>query len=72
MAKADVKAGEAESKKCASCHTFDKGGKNGVGPNQWGLVGNIWAHKEITAIPQADRLAARIRKNGIRRRCPIS
>ena len=46
LAKADVKAGEAISKKCTSCHTFDKGGKNGVGPNQWNLVGNHFAHNE--------------------------
>ncbi len=46
MAKADTKAGEALVKKCTSCHTFDKGGKNGVGPNQWGLVGSHFAHKD--------------------------
>lgn len=46
MAKADVKAGEQVVKKCASCHSFDKGGKNGVGPNQWGLVGSHFAHKD--------------------------
>lgn len=46
MAKADVKAGEAVSKKCTSCHTFDKGGKNGVGPNQWNLVGSHFAHND--------------------------
>jgi cytochrome c len=46
LAKADVKAGEAVAKKCASCHTFDKGGKNGVGPNQWNLVGGHYDHKD--------------------------
>lgn len=46
MAKADLKAGEGLIKKCTSCHTFDKGGKKGVGPNQWGLVGNHFAHSE--------------------------
>jgi cytochrome c len=46
MAKADVKAGEGLIKKCTSCHTFDKGGKNGVGPNQWGMFGNHFGHKD--------------------------
>lgn len=46
LAKADVKAGEAVVKKCTSCHSFDKGGKNGVGPNQWNLVGSHFAHSE--------------------------
>lgn len=46
MAKADVAAGEAQVKKCTACHTFDNGGKNGVGPNQWGLVGSHHAHKD--------------------------
>ena len=46
LAKADVKSGEQLSKKCAACHTFNQGGKNGVGPNQFGLVGNHFAHKD--------------------------
>mgnify|MGYP001613562297 CR=1 FL=1 len=46
MAKADVKAGETLVKKCTSCHSFDKGGKNGVGPNQWGLVGSHFARND--------------------------
>lgn len=46
MAKADVAAGEAQLKKCTACHSFDKGGKNGVGPNQWGLVGSNFGHME--------------------------
>lgn len=53
MAKADVAAGEALSKRCTACHTFDKGGKNGVGPNQWGLVGSHIAHAEGYAYSEA-------------------
>jgi cytochrome c len=39
LANADVGRGEASAKKCASCHTFDKGGRNLVGPNLWGVIG---------------------------------
>lgn len=53
MAKADITAGQAKAKVCASCHTFDKGGKDGVGPNQWGLVGSHYAHKEGYAYSDA-------------------
>jgi cytochrome c len=53
MANADVAAGEAQIKKCTACHTFDKGGKNGVGPNQWGLVGGNFGHMEGYAYSEA-------------------
>lgn len=46
LANADVEAGKAQSKKCTACHTFEKGGKNGVGPNQWNLIGSAFAHKD--------------------------
>jgi len=39
LAKADLAVGEASAKKCAACHTFDKGGPNRVGPNLFDVVG---------------------------------
>src|SRR6478609_5575484 len=36
---ASVEKGQVASKKCASCHTFEKGGPNRVGPNLYGVVG---------------------------------
>src|SRR5258707_4919658 len=39
LAKADVGRGENSAKKCAACHTFDKGGRPLVGPNLWGVIG---------------------------------
>jgi cytochrome c len=53
LAAADVKAGEAVAKRCAACHTFDKGGANRVGPNLWGIVGNHHAHADGFAYSDA-------------------
>jgi len=39
LASANIKQGETSAKKCAACHTFNKGGPNRVGPNLWGIVG---------------------------------
>jgi cytochrome c len=39
LATADAKAGESRARACTSCHTFTKGGANGVGPNLYGIVG---------------------------------
>ena len=37
LASANVDAGKDVAKKCAACHTFEKGGPNRVGPNLYGV-----------------------------------
>src|SRR5262249_58284852 len=37
--RAEGAKGETAEKKCQACHTFNKGGRNMVGPNLWGVVG---------------------------------
>lgn len=37
LATADVAAGESAVRRCASCHTFEEGGADGVGPHMWGI-----------------------------------
>lgn len=39
LAGADSAGGERKAALCKSCHTFEKGGANGTGPNLWGIVG---------------------------------
>ncbi|MGV6821086.1 MAG: c-type cytochrome [Parvularcula sp.] len=36
---ASAQRGERAAGLCGSCHTFEKGGANGIGPNLWGVVG---------------------------------
>lgn len=38
LAKADVAKGANAAKKCVSCHAFEKGGANKVGPAMWNIV----------------------------------
>lgn len=46
LASANAQAGQAVAKQCTSCHTFEKGGPNRVGPNLWGVVGGPKAHAQ--------------------------
>lgn len=35
----DATAGQRVFNQCRACHTPEQGGRNGVGPNLWGVVG---------------------------------
>jgi cytochrome c len=39
LASADPKRGQQSTKACQTCHTFEKGGPNKIGPNLWDVVG---------------------------------
>ena len=41
LASADLANGEKLFKKCASCHTYEQGGENKVGPAMWGVVNRV-------------------------------
>jgi cytochrome c len=43
LASASADGGKKAFKKCKSCHSTEKGGKNKVGPNLWGIVGKAKA-----------------------------
>jgi cytochrome c len=42
----DPAAGQRVFNQCRACHTPDQGGRNGVGPNLWGVVGRRAASVE--------------------------
>tara|TARA_S200000501_G_C20708228_1_gene692736 strand:- start:63 stop:635 length:573 start_codon:yes stop_codon:yes gene_type:complete len=45
LALASVEQGMKVARKCQSCHSFDKGGKNGTGPNLHNIVGAVVSEK---------------------------
>jgi cytochrome c len=56
LASASPEKGEAVFKKCAACHSIDKGGPNGIGPNLYGIVGNV--HDHMPGFGYSDALLA--------------
>jgi cytochrome c len=57
LAGGDAEKGRRSAKKCASCHTFDSGGANKVGPNLYGIVGR--GKGEVDGFAYSKALAAR-------------
>lgn len=54
----DPAAGQRVFNQCRACHTPDQGGRNGVGPNLWGIVGAMHAAKEGFNYSSANRALA--------------
>lgn len=49
LAAADPQKGRQTAQVCTSCHTFEQGGPDRVGPNLWGIVGrNVASRKTFT------------------------
>ena len=59
LAAADPKKGQADTNAagCAACHSFAEGGKAGVGPNLYGVVGA--AHGHMAGYAYSDALKAK-------------
>ncbi|ESR25540.1 c-type cytochrome [Lutibaculum baratangense] len=53
LASADASAGEAIARRCVSCHSFEAGGANKVGPNLHDVVGAEITHVEGFGYSQA-------------------
>ena len=45
MLLADLNKGKSLSKKCTSCHSFNQGGPNKIGPNLWNIMNSDIASK---------------------------
>lgn len=43
----DAAAGKKVFKRCVSCHTVEKNGRNKVGPNLWGIFGSTAAQRNV-------------------------
>jgi cytochrome c len=56
LASADPAKGAEIFKKCASCHSINQGGANGIGPNLWAALGK--PHGHVPGFAYSDALKA--------------
>ena len=63
LATADPGAGQSVFRRCSACHTVDQGGRNGVGPNLWDVVGGPKAH--LDGFNYSDPLQAQADAGGV-------
>lgn len=54
LSKANADSGKDGFKKCLACHTSDKGGRNLVGPNLYGIVGR--ARATVAGFPYSEAM----------------
>lgn len=59
LATATVDSGAKVAKKCTSCHSFEKGGPNKIGPDLWGVLG-----RDIASLPDFSYSSALSEKEG--------
>jgi cytochrome c len=50
---ADAEKGKKITAQCVSCHSFEKGGPNKIGPNLYGVIGGPYGHKDDFAYSDA-------------------
>jgi cytochrome c len=55
LAAADAQKGRQTAQVCTSCHTFDQGGPDRIGPSLWGVVGRNVASRGSFAYSSAFR-----------------
>ncbi|MEM1131977.1 MAG: cytochrome c family protein [Pseudomonadota bacterium] len=56
MAGADADAGAKVFSKCTSCHSIEKGGANGIGPNLYGVMGK--GHGAVAGFAYSDAISS--------------
>lgn len=51
LAQADPEAGKQAARKCAVCHSFEKGAPPKIGPNLWGVIGHRMGEGDFNFSP---------------------